>query len=110
MAATSYPDDRLSIYLEDSNAKVVLVQVQHKERALSMVGADVRVVDIATLDGSSIDSSVQLRRAGPEDPSYIIFTSGSTGRPKGVVLPHRGLRDLLPWLVDKFSLGAIFLG
>ena len=52
-------------------------------------------------------SKVALRRPGPEDPAYIIFTSGSTGRPKGVVVPHRGLRDLLPWLVDKFELSKL---
>ena len=44
-------------------------------------------------------------RCSAEDPAYIIFTSGSTGRPKGCILPHRGLQDLLPWLVDLHRLG-----
>ena len=104
----SYPDDRLAIYLEDGGAKVVLVQAQHATRAQSMVAADVRVVDISTLasEAKQLSSTAIVKRPGCEDPAYMIFTSGSTGRPKGVVLPHRGLRDLLPWLVDQFQLGA----
>lgn len=98
----SYPDDRLAVYLEDGNAPIVLVQARHDERATSMVGSNVRVVDVAGLAG---DGSTALKNPGPEDPAYIIFTSGSTGRPKGVVIPHRGLRDLLPWLVDRHRIG-----
>jgi len=100
----SYPDDRLAVYLEDGKAAVVLAQHQHSERAQTMVGSGVPVVNVTQLAVGNVASVVSLRPAGPEDPAYIIFTSGSTGRPKGVMVPHRGLRDLMPWLVDKFSL------
>jgi len=106
----SYPDERLAVYLEDGAAHVVLVQSQQAERAASMVVAGVSVIDVAEFVSNGIDASgLELQRAGPEDPAYIIFTSGSTGRPKGVVVPHRGLRDLLPWLVDKFALGRLHI-
>ena len=74
-----------------------------------MVGPGVPVVDVASFAsdlGLANGDAAPLRRAGPKDPAYIIFTSGSTGRPKGVIVPHRGLRDLLPWLADKFALGV----
>jgi non-ribosomal peptide synthetase component F len=110
----SYPDDRLQIYLEDGNAFLVLASLKHAERAKSMVGDGVPVVDItadSALDGAgtSAAGNTTLRQAGPEDPAYIIFTSGSTGRPKGVVIPHRGVRDLMPWLADMYKLSKYFL-
>ena len=101
----SYPDDRLSVYLEDGNAFLVLASLKHAERAKSMVGDGVPVLDITVdADVTPAVSSATLRQPNPNDPAYIIFTSGSTGRPKGVVVPHRGLRDLMPWLVDMYKL------
>jgi len=105
----SYPDDRLEIYLEDGGATLVLTQAAHAARARSMVGRTVRVLDVEeALAGQYENSSNgrgELKRPSPEDPAYVIFTSGSTGRPKGVAVPHRGLRDLVPWLCDLFGLG-----
>jgi len=107
----AYPDDRLSVYLEDGNAFLVLASFKHAQRARSMVVDGIPVLDIcvdAAITFAAVDS-VPLRRSGPDDPAYIIFTSGSTGRPKGVVVAHRGLRDLLPWLVDMYKLSKCLL-
>ena len=102
----SYPDDRLAVYFEDAAAKVVLVQDKYSKRAESMIAAGVPVVDVAaTLAAPSPVGASSVPSVGPEDPAYIIFTSGSTGRPKGVMIPHRGVRDLMPYLVDQFKLG-----
>jgi non-ribosomal peptide synthetase component F len=103
----SYPDDRLSIYLEDGKALVVLTQAAHMDRGRTMVGSGVVVLDVNTLAQAA--ATAPLKSAGPEDPAYIIFTSGSTGRPKGVMVPHRGLTDLMPWLVDMYHLGKLLL-
>lgn len=37
------------------------------------------------------------------DPVYIIYTSGSTGSPKGIVVSHRGVIDLIEWMVPCFG-------
>jgi long-subunit acyl-CoA synthetase (AMP-forming) len=42
-----------------------------------------------------------------DDLAYIMFTSGSTGRPKGVMIPHRGVRDLVAFNVEKFQLSEL---
>ena len=105
-----YPDDRLQIYLEDGKAKVVLTQTQYTDRAGSMVPPSVQIIDVnsaAWQNGSC--GKAALKRAGPDDPAYIIFTSGSTGRPKGVQVLHCGLRDLMPWLLDMYQLGKVYL-
>jgi len=101
----SYPDERLAVYLEDAAAHVVLVQAEHAQRAQDMVGTHIPIVDVAVFSASTeARHGPELQCACPEDPAYIIFTSGSTGRPKGVMVPHRGLRDLMPWLQDMYKL------
>jgi len=100
----SYPDARLSVYLDDGSAHVVMVDAQHSERVRGMVASGVRIVRVDVEQAGGQGRQIDLVRACAEDPAYMIFTSGSTGRPKGVVVPHAGLRDLLPWLVEQFKL------
>jgi len=96
----------LEVYLEDAKAALVLANPQHLARAKAMVGEDVPIVDVSSTGDFS---TATVRSPGPDDPAYIIFTSGSTGRPKGVVIAHRGLRDLIPWLVDRHNIGSYYL-
>lgn len=41
----------------------------------------------------------------PTDLAYIMFTSGSTGRPKGVMVTQGGVRDLVAFNIERFTLG-----
>ena len=103
-----YPDDRLAIYLEDAQATVLLTEPAHRRRAETLAAFDCPVACVAEVCAQpGVDTAAISRSASPEDPAYIIFTSGSTGRPKGCVLPHRGLQDLLPWLVDLHRLSEL---
>ena len=104
-----YPDDRLAMYLEDAQAAVLLTEPAQQRRAEGLAPYGCSVIDISDVSIRSIErgSGIVSLRASPEDPAYIIFTSGSTGRPKGCVLPHRGLQDLLPWLVDLHRLSEL---
>jgi arthrofactin-type cyclic lipopeptide synthetase C len=104
----SYPDDRLSIYLEDGNAVIILTEANHMERACCICTTGATVLDVKQLcqdSGPHSNKFAHLKSAAPEDPAYLIFTSGSTGRPKGVLVPHRGLLELTAWLVDLYKLG-----
>lgn len=84
----SYPADRVALYVEDSQAKVVLSKdslAQH----LPQTGATIVRLDG---DASRFEGKPDTRpgRAIPSSSlAYVIYTSGSTGRPKGVMIEHR---------------------
>ena len=40
-------------------------------------------------------------KTNPNNLAYIIFTSGSTGKPKGITMPHRTLKNLIAWQIQK---------
>ena len=92
-----YPDDRLSIYMEDAKVCLVLSQGSEMVRSSSLAGPGVEVVDVPAYlaeCGSSRAPNPPRSRSSEEGVCYTIFTSGSTGRPKGVsnIL---SVRDLL---------------
>ncbi|AZG46291.1 Linear gramicidin synthase subunit D [Gordonia insulae] len=105
----AYPDDRITLLLDDSGARVGIT-----DRATRPHLPD-------TVDWLVLDEIVGEEAAAPSDgtrptevaenldhPAYMIYTSGSTGRPKGVVVTHRGLANLVgerrnTYLVDHDS-------
>jgi non-ribosomal peptide synthetase component F len=100
-----YPDDRLTIYLEDAQAPVLLTELAHQQRANSLAGHGCRVVCVDELCAPGAGSRAVAGASSADDPAYIIFTSGSTGRPKGVVVRHGGVRDYSYFLRERFQLG-----
>ncbi len=87
----AYPSDRIALYLEDSNASVVVTDTDlaaelppHRAQVLAL-DADPRIATAPTDDLSS--------GVSPDDLAYLIYTSGSTGRPKGVMIEHRNVSN-----------------
>ena len=72
-----YPEDRVKLILEDSEAKLIITP----ELAEELLQTD--------------DASQPQTDVTPEDLAYLIYTSGSTGRPKGVMLRHAGICNYL---------------
>lgn len=83
-----YPADRIALYVEDSGAKVVLVQAG---MAGDLPPHQAQVVEIsADAPAGTVAPTVAV---GPENLAYLIYTSGSTGRPKGVMIEHRNVAN-----------------
>ncbi|MCV2893389.1 MupA/Atu3671 family FMN-dependent luciferase-like monooxygenase [Lentibacter sp. XHP0401] len=87
----AYPDDRIALYISDSEAPVIVTEAALAE-GLPKGRAEQFVLDqdlrIATADTANLAGG-----AGPDDLAYLIYTSGSTGRPKGVMVEHRNVAN-----------------
>ena len=103
MAATSaplnpgYKDEEFQFYLDDTNAKVLLVPPDGVPDARSAAQAKgVRLLIVETdANGTVRLQGVNERKSIPapanDDVALILHTSGSTGRPKRVPLSHTNL-------------------
>ena len=107
-----YRYDEFLFYLEDTNAKLLVVPPQGADEARR--AAAERKVPVITAEVTA-DGKVQLspsakgKTAAPPDPdaiALVLHTSGSTGRPKRVPLRHRNLAISSQNIVGTYNLGA----
>lgn len=89
---TSYPDNRISLMIEDSNA-AFFVGLEYKKNfpssVISLIVADI-IVAMASFPVEPISLNV-----AKESIAYTIYTSGSTGKPKGVQVAHYNVINLI---------------
>lgn len=83
----TYPNDRVSFMLEDSDTKIILTDSPVN---IPFNGDVLNLKDVP--DNGDAENLDAIDR--PEDAAYMIYTSGSTGIPKGGVLPRRALLNL----------------
>ncbi len=89
----TYPQERLSFMLSDSQVQVLLTQQKFVEEFSE---SGVKTVCLDT-DSESINQKSQKNPhsgTAPENLAYVIYTSGSTGTPKGVLIQHQGVCNL----------------
>jgi acyl-CoA synthetase (AMP-forming)/AMP-acid ligase II len=106
-----YRYDEFLFYLEDTNAKLLVVPPQGADEARR--AAAERKVPVITAE-VTVDGKVQLspsakgKIAAPPDKdaiALVLHTSGSTGRPKRVPLRHRNLAVSSQNIVGTYKLG-----
>jgi amino acid adenylation domain-containing protein len=86
----TYPQDRLSLMIEDSEMPVLLTTADSHAH-LPLASGSLTVLDV---DNPAIaDESPQpvASAATPASLAYVIYTSGSTGKPKGVMVENRNV-------------------
>jgi acyl-CoA synthetase (AMP-forming)/AMP-acid ligase II len=96
----TYKEDEFLFYLEDTNAKVLLLPpdggADASDAARRAAGDRVRAIEVAMSDSgevrlSGIDERRPFDAPAVGDVALVLHTSGSTGRPKRVPLAHKNL-------------------
>jgi amino acid adenylation domain-containing protein len=99
----SYPHERLAYILEDTEARVLLVQ-KELESALPAHQAQVLYLDAEVAAAANVSGDRVASGVSPDNLAYVIYTSGSTGNPKGVLISHRSINNRLLWTNYVFPL------
>ncbi|HVS83325.1 MAG TPA: amino acid adenylation domain-containing protein [Pyrinomonadaceae bacterium] len=84
----SYPVERLSHLLRDSQAVALVTNEKNLEFGRKLTG--VSVLNIDSFDSTTPSSDPNLE-TDPGSLAYILYTSGSTSQPKGVMQNHRNV-------------------
>jgi surfactin family lipopeptide synthetase C len=99
----AYPEERLTLMLEDSGARLLLTREGLRERLPQLEGRaialDSEALHIAKQSAENLAESAAL-----EDLAYVIYTSGSTGKPKGVMVEHRALANFASSVGDEYAI------
>jgi len=105
-----YKEDEFRFYLEDTNAKVLLLPPDGAEEARRAAGqVPILTVNMDTAGRVTL-TGVSGRRPVPavniDDVALILHTSGSTGRPKRVPLTHANLSISAQNVARSYQLSA----
>jgi amino acid adenylation domain-containing protein len=95
-----YPAERLQLMLQDSGARLLLVQ----PKTADQMDVKCDVVDVTALDTAHLSDNDLGLNLDSHAPAYLMYTSGSTGGPKGVVAPHVGVCHAADAQIQHFGL------
>jgi acyl-CoA synthetase (AMP-forming)/AMP-acid ligase II len=94
----AYRHDEFAFYLDDTNAKLLIVPPEGGDAAIAAAAAAKVPILTVSMDGDLVMFSGVPAQTGataadptPDQIALILHTSGSTGRPKRVPIPHRNL-------------------
>ncbi|MBX9256329.1 amino acid adenylation domain-containing protein [Desmonostoc muscorum CCALA 125] len=99
----TYPKERLTFMLADSQVQVLLTQQKFVEEFTDS-GAKLVCLDMHWKSINQQTKKNPSSAVAPENLAYVIYTSGSTGTPKGVLIHHQGMCNLAQAQVKLFEI------
>ncbi|HKB11181.1 MAG TPA: acyl--CoA ligase [Vicinamibacterales bacterium] len=105
-----YKEDEFRFYLEDTDARLLILPPEGVDEARRAAGNRIPVVSVdADASGNvSLGGDAGHRpfpAASPDDVALVLHTSGSTGRPKRVPLSHANISISAGNIARHYSLG-----
>jgi acyl-CoA synthetase (AMP-forming)/AMP-acid ligase II len=105
----AYKEDEFRFYLDDTNARVLLLPPDGAEEARRAAGDKVPILTVemdasGTVSLSSESGRRPVEPPGVADVALVLHTSGSTGRPKRVPLAHANLSVSARNVADSYEL------
>jgi acyl-CoA synthetase (AMP-forming)/AMP-acid ligase II len=108
----AYRYDEFCFYLEDTNARLLIVppdgaeEARHaaRGRGIPVVTAETNISGEVNFRGTP--PAAQMRTPAPDDIALVLHTSGSTGRPKRVPLRHINLALSAQNIVNTYRLSS----
>src|SRR6185503_13394546 len=98
-----YPQDRLTLMLEDGGAELLLSRESLRQKfpdfAGRFISIDTEAEAINEQDTDNLSDSATL-----DNLAYVIYTSGSTGKPKGVMIEHRALAGFAASASEEYAI------
>lgn len=88
-----YPHDRINYMLQDSGAKLLVVNQKYKGNFSS--DAEELLLEDALKELNYSSTEEPDIAINGTDLAYVLYTSGSTGKPKGVQIEHHNIINLL---------------
>ncbi len=86
----TYPQDRLSLVIEDSQMPVLLTTAASRAH-LPPAAAGLTILNVDDADLGRESAEAVASSSTPAHIAYVIYTSGSTGKPKGVMVENRNV-------------------
>jgi acyl-CoA synthetase (AMP-forming)/AMP-acid ligase II len=107
----AYKEEEFRFFLEDTNARVLLLPPEGAEAARRAAGGRVPVLSVAVNAAGDVALSGTTGTRPWQPPALdavalILHTSGSTGRPKRVPLSHANLSISARNVAGSYDLGA----
>ncbi|MBD2625735.1 non-ribosomal peptide synthetase [Trichormus variabilis] len=100
-----YPQERLSMMLNDAQVSVLLTQKQLISQ-LPTHTTQILCLDDTNWQTTSENITNVANITQPSNLAYVIYTSGSTGKPKGVAIEHRSLVNFVQAAVAEYEISS----
>jgi len=98
----TYPADRLTAILEDTQPKILLTQ-SHLLVKLSAITEPIFCLDQDWETVQHLPTHNPENEICPDQTAYLIYTSGTTGKPKGVMASHSNLVNYILVAQERFG-------